>query len=110
MDLLERPSRVAAASTQNLPQLNWAAPYVDGAALPAGTHAVAYAGAQLAASGGFGSGFVFTAVNDLPPGLTLSGAGAIAGTPLYAGAWIIVFVVTDTAGNSVSAKMTLTVA
>lgn len=110
LDLVEKPSRVSAAATQNNAPINFSGTYPDGTALPAGTHASAYAGAQLAASGGYGSGYVYSVVGGLPPGLALSSAGDLTGTPLYAGSWMLVVQVVDTAGNAVSGSFPITVA
>lgn len=109
-DLVERPSRVSSFLTQNNALIAFTGSYVDGSVLPAGTHAVAYAGAQLAAANGSGTGYVFANLNDLPPGLVMNSAGAISGTPLYAAPWTILFTVTDSVGNLVSAKMTIVIA
>lgn len=109
-DLVERPSRVAQWSTQDKTPIAFTGTYVDGATLPAGTHTVAYGGATLTAANGSGTGYVFTNITDLPPGLVMSTGGVISGTPLYAGAWTILVTVADSVGNQVSAKLYLTVA
>lgn len=50
--------------------------------LPGGSVGMRYAGATLRATGGSGTGYAFAlTTGTLPPGLTLSPAGAISGTP-----------------------------
>jgi hypothetical protein len=54
----------------------------------------------LAASGGTGTGFVFTvaAGSSLPPGMTLSASGVLGGTPTAAGSFGFTIRATDSAG------------
>ncbi len=80
-------------------------------ALPDATHGVAYS-QQLAATGGVTGGLIWTVDSrtPLPDGLTLSTAGLLSGTPTTAGASSFIVTATDTAGNSVSARFSLTIA
>ena len=66
--------------------------------IPAGTVGTAYSG-SVSASGGIGAPYTFS-INSgaLPPGLTLSAAGAITGTPTTAGTYT--FVVRGRDGDS----------
>jgi hypothetical protein len=81
----------------------------DGTSLPVPRVGVPYAGA-LEALGGTAPYAWSLAAGALPPGLTLSPAGAIAGTPTAAGAATFTVQVTDTAGGAATRAMTLTVA
>jgi hypothetical protein len=64
--------------------------------------------ATVTASGGLGT-FTFTATG-LPPGLTLSAAGGLSGTPTTAGTFSIVVTATDAAGNTASGTFRVTIA
>ena len=77
--------------------------------LPNGTVSSAYS-TTLAASGGV-SPYVWSlgSGSSLPSGLSLSSGGAISGTPSAAGTTSIVVTVTDHAGTSVSATLSLDV-
>ncbi|HUY82462.1 MAG TPA: putative Ig domain-containing protein [Acidobacteriaceae bacterium] len=81
--------------------------------LPSGYQGTAYPGANLAATGGTGSGYTWTWAaaggSTLPPGLSLSSGGAISGTPTGSGTFNIVFTVSDSASNTASATISLTV-
>ncbi len=79
--------------------------------LPDATHAVAYS-EQLVATGGVTSGLTWAVDSRtaLPAGLTLSTDGLLSGTPTVAGANSFIVTATDTVGNSVSARFSLTVA
>jgi hypothetical protein len=63
---------------------------------------------QLAATGGIGTGYTFTAAG-LPPGLSLSTAGILSGTPTVAGAYSVMLTVTDSALTAASQAYTLTI-
>jgi hypothetical protein len=65
----------------------------------------AFYSASLGATGGAGSGYRFGATG-LPPGLTLSTAGVISGTPTGAGLFSVQFVVVD-ANNNTNGMATL---
>lgn len=110
LDLVTKPSRVAAAATADNAPINFSGTYKDGATLPAGTHAVAYAGAQLAAVGGSGAGYVYDLISELPGGMALNASGAISGTPLAASSRQVIIRVTDNAGNAVAGAFALVVA
>ncbi len=79
--------------------------------LPDATHGVAYS-QQLAATGGVTGGLTWAVDSrtPLPAGLTLSTAGLLSGTPTTEGASSFIITVTDTAGNSVSARFGMTAA
>ncbi len=82
-----------------------------GAALPAGTHSVAYS-TTLAESGGVPA-YVWTVDSGtLPSGLTLSGAGVLSGTPgaLSAGSYSFTIRCTDGAANYITKAFTLVIA
>lgn len=69
-------------------------------ALPDAQQGSAYT-QQLTASGGSGSGYVFTVISgSLPPGLTLSSDGLVSGTPTTAGTFPFGIKVTDSNGSS----------
>ncbi len=80
---------------------------VTTATLPAGTDAVPYS-TQLTATGGLAP-YSWTAVG-LPPGLTLSGAGLLAGSPTVPVDLAVVATVTDAAGTSSTAVLPMHVA
>jgi len=63
---------------------------------------------QFTASGGSGAGYVWSvATGPLPPGLTLSSTGLLAGTPTTPGGFVVGFEVKDSAGDV--AKLTVSV-
>jgi parallel beta-helix repeat protein len=66
---------------------------ITSTSLPSGVVGSPYS-AQLTASGGSGS-YVWSAVGTLPPGLTLSPAGALTGTPTVAGDYTFTLRVAD---------------
>ncbi len=80
-----------------------ATPVINTTSLPAGNVGVVYN--QNLLSSNFSSGVTWSAVGDVPPGLTLSTNGVISGTPLRAGSFI--FLVTATGGGK-SANQVLT--
>lgn len=63
---------------------------------------------EFTATGGSGSGYVFSATG-LPTGLTLSSSGGLAGTPTLAGSYTTTVTVVDGAGASASQSYTLTI-
>lgn len=70
---------------------------VTAATLAGGTAGTAYAGATLAATGG--SSYTWSKLSgDLPTGLTLSEAGAVAGTPTVAGSYTFTAKALDASG------------
>lgn len=77
--------------------------------LAAGALSTAYS-ATLTASGGVPAyTWALAAGSTLPPGLTLSGAGVISGTPTTSGNWSFTVKVTDTKGTVATALLGLTV-
>lgn len=94
--------------TINYPQLT-----ITTTSLPVGYVGTVYPSTTLAASGGSNTGYtwVWAAAtgSSLPPGLSLSSAGAVTGTPTAAGAHSVVVTVTDSASNTASATLSLTV-
>lgn len=78
--------------------------------LPGGTVGASYS-AQLAASGGTTPySWALGAGSSLPPGLTLSSAGAISGTPAVAGSYGFTVVVVDGSSPQQSASAALSIA
>ncbi|HSY13214.1 MAG TPA: Ig domain-containing protein [Verrucomicrobiae bacterium] len=77
--------------------------------LPGGTTGQPYS-TQLAASGGEPPYTWSITSGTLPPGLTLSSAGAISGIPTVAGSYPITIQVTDQFQNTASKSLSLTVA
>jgi large repetitive protein len=77
--------------------------------LPAGTVNLAYPITTLTAAGGAG-GYTF-AVTNLPPGLTMSSAGVISGTPTSnsGSPFSLHVTVTDSSSNSANATLPLTI-
>jgi hypothetical protein len=76
--------------------------------LPDGTVGSAYL-ANMAANGGTGTGYVWSATG-LPDGLGINGGtGAITGSPTTSGAYTPDFTVIDSHGNSIDKKLNLTV-
>src|SRR5215472_7896659 len=78
--------------------------------LSAGTVGVAYS-ATLLGSGGSGSGYVWTVSSGtLPSGIVLSSAGSLSGTPTATGSSTFSVKVVDSAGNSATESLTLSIA
>ncbi len=65
--------------------------------LPSGTQDAVYAGFTFTATGGTGSYSFSVSGGNLPPGLSLSAAGVVSGTPTLAGSYAFDVTVTDTA-------------
>jgi len=78
--------------------------------LPVGTVGVAYGPVPLTASGGTPP-YTWSAVGGLPPGLTLSAAGVLSGTPVAGSAatYSVTVTVRDADGLSGSASLSLTI-
>jgi len=69
------------------------------ASLPKATNGAAYT-QSVVATGGTGTGYVYSLTSGtLPTGLTLSAAGAVAGTPSAAGSYTFTVRAVDSAGN-----------
>jgi len=62
----------------------------------------------VSASGGSGT-YTFTSVGTLPPGLTLSSAGVLSGTPTTAGSFTFAVTATDTLGSSANEGFTVVI-
>ncbi len=78
--------------------------------LPGGTRAEAYS-QTLTATGGTGTGYVFTQPSGtLPPGLALSSAGEISGTPTTLGTFTFTVQVVDSANNTASQTYAVVIA
>jgi arabinan endo-1,5-alpha-L-arabinosidase len=78
--------------------------------LPGGTVGTAYS-AVLVASGGSGSGYAFTvSAGSLPAGMGLATSGTVSGTPTAAGTSNFTAKVTDSAGNTATAALSIAVA
>ncbi len=82
---------------------------ISTSALATGAVAVPYA-TGLTASGGSGGGYVWSVASGaLPAGLALSGGGTLSGTPMTVGATNFTVKVTDSAGNTASSGLLLSV-
>lgn len=79
--------------------------------LPTGYAGSVYTATTLAATGGSGAGYAWSLASgsSLPAGLTLSGAGAISGTPTTAGTSNFTVMVTDSASNTGTLAMSIVV-
>jgi hypothetical protein len=78
--------------------------------LPSGTVGTPYPTIFLEVSGGSALSSVFWSVSgSLPPGLTISTAGRISGTPTRAGSFVFDVVATDTVGRTGSRRFTITI-
>jgi hypothetical protein len=79
--------------------------------LPGGATGTPYATTNLEASGGVPPYSWSLGAGTLPPGLSLSTAGALTGTPTLAGSYPLTFVVTDSSStpDKANAQFTLTV-
>ena len=77
--------------------------------LPSGTVGQPYSGGQLAATGGTSPYSWIVVTGQLPAGLSLSFAGAITGTPSAAGDFDFTARVTDTASQSVTKALRITI-
>jgi Putative Ig domain len=84
--------------------------FVTTSTLPAGTVGIAYTTQQLTATGGTNSYTWSLASGTLPAGLSLSGAGAITGTPTASGSSSFVVSATDANGQSIPGNLSITVA
>ena len=89
----------------------WSHLSITTASLPNGTVGVGYS-QPLAASGGLGTYTWSLASGSLPPGVVLSAAGVLAGTPAAGGTYSFTVKVTDSAApaQSVTQNLTLTIA
>ncbi len=81
---------------------------VTTSSLPGGTAGSPYPSTTLQASGGVPPYSWALSSGSLPAGLTLSAAGAIAGTPSSGGTYPLTFVVTDSYSSPETAKASLT--
>lgn len=99
----EGVSRTAAVTVVPAPLL------VLTASLPAGTAGVPYIG-QLSAAGGTAPYHWAVSVGTLPAGLSVSPGGQLSGTPLLPATTGLAFTVTDTAGRTATAALSVTVA
>ena len=78
--------------------------------LPLGFVGAPYTATTLTAAGGTGSyTFALTNGSSMPPGLSLSGAGVLSGTPTAPGVFSIQVTVTDGLGNSLNWSTRVTV-
>ena len=79
------------------------------ASLPSGRVGDPYATQTLQATGGSGGNTWSVSAGSLPPGLNLSGAGAITGTPAAAGTLNFTVRVADNGGRTATKTLTITV-
>ena len=87
-------------------------PSVTPTSLPAGTVGTAYLGATLAATGGVSPytwSWTAQAGSSLPPGLNISTAGAISGTPSAYGTFNVTVKVTDASNFTATANLSITI-
>ncbi len=91
----------AAQILLNQPYLTVTAPTITA------TNGMAIAPINAVATGGSGTGYVFSAT--LPPGLTISPLGQITGTPTTAGSYSYTVKVTDSVGDTAAATGSITV-
>jgi len=77
--------------------------------LQSGVVNVAYPITTLSASGGSNTGFVWAVVSGAPPGLTLTNAGILSGTPLLAGIFTMTVQVTDSLNNVAQRQFSITI-
>lgn len=85
-----------------------AAPVITQTTVPNGTLRVAYS-TTLTATGGAGTYSWTKGTGTLPPGLTLSGAGVLSGTPTTAGTYTFQVIVADINGLQGNRSYTMTV-
>ena len=106
-----QPSSQSASSSLSI-KISAATLSVTTTSLPGGTASTPYPSTSLQASGGVPPYSWSLQSGSLPPGLTLSTAGAISGTPASAGAYPVTFTVTDssTTPQTANASLTLTIA
>lgn len=93
--------------------ISYSAVTVTPATPPTGYVGSVYTSTTLAATGGNAGPYNWTWIaasgSSLPPGLNLSTGGVITGTPTAAGTYIVTAKATDSASNSGSATLTITV-
>jgi hypothetical protein len=77
---------------------------INSSTLVGGATGVAYPGFTFNASGGSG-GFIWTETGTLPPGLSLSPAGQLSGTPVTAGTYPFTVTATDLVSPSLTGSM-----
>jgi arabinan endo-1,5-alpha-L-arabinosidase len=83
---------------------------VTTSSLAGGTVSVSYS-ATLAATGGTGTGYAWSApTGGVPAGLTLASTGLLSGTPATPGSFTFTTEVTDSSGASATANLTLVLA
>jgi hypothetical protein len=83
---------------------------ITNSTLPVGIVSQPYTATQLTASGGSGSGYVFSTLEGgLPAGFTLSSAGVLQGTPSIPGPNTLLVRVTDSVGASATRQYSITV-
>jgi hypothetical protein len=76
--------------------------------VPNGTVGVFYA-AQIGVTGGNGGPYTFSAAGGLPPGLQVSNSGQVQGTPTAPGPFSFGVTASDSANNSASATISITI-
>jgi hypothetical protein len=99
---------VGATTTQAYSITVNAALAVSPATLPATTVNTVYS-QTIIATGGSGAITFDVSAGSLPPGLSLSGAGALTGTPTSAGAYSLTVMATDSVGATATRGYTLTI-
>jgi hypothetical protein len=83
---------------------------ISPSSLPNGTHAVAYPSTTFGVTGGaFTQPFTWSSPGGLPPGLTLSSAGTISGTPTQSGTFNFIIELTDVLSRSVTWSYSITI-
>jgi hypothetical protein len=102
-----RPSPQSATSALSI-KISPTSLAVTTSSLPGGTAGSPYPSTTLQASGGVPPYSWALSSGNLPAGLTLSAAGAVAGTPSSGGTYPLTFVVTDSYSTPETAKASLT--
>jgi hypothetical protein len=102
-----KPSPQSVSSTLSI-KISPTSLAVTTSSLPGGTAGSPYPSTTLQASGGVPPYSWALSSGKLPAGLTLSAAGAVAGTPSSGGTYPLIFVVTDAYSSPDTAKASLT--
>ncbi len=102
-----KPSPQSATSTLSI-KISPTSLAVTTSSVPGGTAGSPYPSTTLQASGGVPPYSWALSSGNLPAGLTLSAAGALAGTPSSGGTYPLTFVVTDSYSSPETAKASLT--
>ncbi|HVZ17568.1 MAG TPA: putative Ig domain-containing protein [Terriglobales bacterium] len=100
---------VSATQDYSLDVKNPAAPVIAATAPPAGTNGSAYPSFSFTVANGGLSPFTWTETGALPPGMSMSTAGALSGTPTQTGSFPITVTVLDSSNPKQSASAAFTI-